>query len=92
MHTFIVFTLILNTHAFTIHEKTKFMVILCNQNLHFKAQCRKIQRQNYNSLHHIFDSIENSHNNMDMEIAVKFYTCLFYWKKNSIKITTKFHV
>jgi hypothetical protein len=24
---------------------------------------------------------ENSHNNMDMEIVVKVYTSLFYWKK-----------
>jgi hypothetical protein len=29
---------------------------------------------------------------MDMDIATKFYTYQLYWKKNSIWITTKFHV
>jgi hypothetical protein len=28
----------------------------------------KIQRQNHNSLHYIFDITEDSHNNMDMEV------------------------
>jgi hypothetical protein len=67
------------------------MVISYNQNLQFKVQCWKIQRQNYNSLHYIFYNIEDSHNNMDMEIVKEIYTYLFYWK-NFIKITKKFHV
>jgi len=54
------------------------MVISYNQNLHFMIQCQKIQRQNYNSLHYIFDTIKDSHNNMDMEITAKVYTSLFY--------------
>jgi hypothetical protein len=29
------------------------MVITYNQNLHFKVHYRKIQRQNFNSFHHI---------------------------------------
>jgi hypothetical protein len=54
------------------------MVILYNQNLQFRIQCKKIQGQNFNSLHYIFYVTKNSHNNMDMEIVVEVYTSLFY--------------
>jgi hypothetical protein len=57
------------------------MVISYNQTLHFRVYCWKIQRQNYNSVHYIFDTIENSHNNMDMEIVAEVCTYQFYWKK-----------
>jgi hypothetical protein len=53
------------------------MIISYIQNLDFKIQCRKIQKQDYNSLHYIFDTTENSHNNMNMEITPKVYTSLF---------------
>jgi hypothetical protein len=62
------------------------MVISYNQYLHFIVQCRKIQRQNYNSIHYIFDTIENSPNNMDMEIIAKVYTFRLYWRKNIFKL------
>jgi hypothetical protein len=35
------------------------MIISYIQNLHFKIQCREIQKQDYNSLHYIFDTTEN---------------------------------
>jgi hypothetical protein len=38
----------------------------------------KIKRQYYNSLHYIFDTINNSHDDMDMEIIAKVCTSLFY--------------
>jgi len=57
------------------------MVISYNQNLHLRIQCRKIQKQNDNSLHYIFYIIENPHNNMDMEINVEACTSMFDWKK-----------
>jgi hypothetical protein len=53
------------------------MVISYNQNLHLRIQCRKIQKQNDNSLHYIFYIIENPHNNMDMEINVEACTSMF---------------
>jgi hypothetical protein len=58
------------------------MISSYNQNLYFKIQYRKIQRQYYNSFHYIFDIIKNSNSNMDMEITTEVYTFLFYWKLN----------
>ncbi len=43
-----------------------------------KYNVDKIKRQNYNSLHYIFDTTENSHNNMNMETTTKVCTTLFY--------------
>jgi hypothetical protein len=56
------------------------MVISYKQNLHFKIQCKKIQRKNYNLFHYIFHTTKNSHNNMNMKITTKFYTSLIYLK------------
>jgi hypothetical protein len=78
MHTFTISALILNTHNSTIHLNTRFMVISYNHNLYFKIQCRKIQRQDYNSFHYILILQKNSHNNMDMEIVAEVCTSLFY--------------
>jgi len=55
------------------------MVISYYQNLQFKIQCRKIVRQSYNLIHYIFYILENSHNNMDMEITTKVCTFWLYY-------------
>jgi hypothetical protein len=47
------------------------MVISYDQNPHFKIQCQKIQRQNYNSVHYIFDTTKNSHDNMYFSVLLK---------------------
>ncbi len=60
-----------------IHHDIKFMVISNNQNLNFKIQCQK-QNNNNNSFHDIFDTTNNSHNNMNMEIIVEVCTSLVY--------------
>jgi hypothetical protein len=36
------------------------------------------QTQNYNSFHDIFDTTDNSHNNLNMEIIIQVCTCLIY--------------
>jgi len=41
MHTFIIPSLILNTHVFIVHQNIIFMVISYNHNLYFKIQCKK---------------------------------------------------
>jgi hypothetical protein len=56
------------------------MVISYNQNLQFRIQCRKISKQNYNSIHYIFDIPKNLHNNMDIEIIAEVCTSQFYCK------------
>ncbi len=54
------------------------MVISYNQNLHFKILCRKNPKQINNLFHYIINTIENSHNNMNMKITTKEYFFLFY--------------
>ncbi len=67
------------------------MVILSNQNLYFKIQCKKKQKQNYNSFQDIFDITYNSHNNLNMKITTKICTSFVYSKLQS-KYNKKFHV
>jgi hypothetical protein len=58
------------------------MVISYNQNLYFRIQCKKIQRQDYNSFHYILILQKISHNNIDMQITIEVCTSLFYLKLN----------
>ncbi len=53
------------------------MIISSNQNFTLKFNVKN-QKQNYNSFHDIFDTTNNSHNNMNMEIIVKVCTSLDY--------------
>ncbi len=78
MHTFTIFALILNTPNFIIHSNTRFVVISYNQNLQFKIQCRKNQRQNYNLFHHIFILKKYSNNNMNIKITIEVNVPLYY--------------
>jgi hypothetical protein len=57
------------------------MLISCNQNLHYKIQCKKVQKQNYNSFFYIFDTTKNSHNNMTWKSLQK--SVFVYWKLQS---------
>ncbi len=52
------------------------MVISCDQNLYFKIQCKKPRDKII--FHHNFDTIENSHNNMNMKITAEVCTSPFY--------------
>jgi hypothetical protein len=90
MHTFTIFALIINTPNSIVHLNTKFMVISYNHNLYFRIRCRKIQIQDYNSFHYIliFQKIHTT--TWIWKSLQKFI--LFYFTKNSIKITTKFHI
>jgi hypothetical protein len=45
----------------TIHSNIRFMVIVYNQNLHFKIHYNKLQKQDYNSFHHNLTLQKNSH-------------------------------
>jgi hypothetical protein len=72
MDTFTILALILNIFNTTIHLNTKFMVIWYNQNLYFKIRCKKFQKQDYISFHHIF-ILKNSHNNMNIKFIVEVY-------------------
>ncbi len=90
MHTFTISALILNTHNSTIHLNTRFMVISYNHNLYFKIQCRKIQRQDYNSFHYIL-ILQKIHTTIWIRKSLQKFI-LFYFIKNPIKITTKFHI
>jgi len=76
IHTFPISTLILNTPIFAIHLNTIFMVISSNQNLYFKIQCKKTK--NEITFYDIFYTIDNSHNNMNIEIIAKKFTSLVY--------------
>jgi hypothetical protein len=53
MPMFTILILSLNKLNTKIHSNIKFMVIVCNQNFHFKIHCKKLHKQNYNSFHHI---------------------------------------
>jgi hypothetical protein len=53
MPMFIIFILSPNKLNTTIHSNIIFMVIGYNQNLHFKIHWKKLQKQYYNSFHHI---------------------------------------
>ncbi len=77
MHTFTIFALILNTPNSIVHSNTIFVVISYNQNLQFKIQCRKIQRQNY-IFHHILIIQKYSDNNMNIKITIEVNVPLYY--------------
>jgi hypothetical protein len=78
MHTFTIFGLIINTTNSIVHSNTKFVVISYNQNLQFKIQCRKIQKQNYNLFHHILILQKYSDNNMNIKITIEINVPLYY--------------
>jgi hypothetical protein len=46
------------------------MVSSYDQNPHFKVQCQKFQRQNCNSVHYIFDTTDDSYNNMYFSVLL----------------------
>ncbi len=52
IHIFIIFVLSFNKLNTIIHSNIRFMVIVYNQNLHFRIHCKKLQKQYYNSFHH----------------------------------------
>jgi len=78
MHTFTIFAIILNTPNSIVHSNTKFVVISYNQNLQFKIQCRKIQKQNYNLFHHILILQKYSDNNMNIKITIEVNVPLYF--------------
>ncbi len=82
MHTFIVFTLILNTFFSIIHYNTRFIVIPYNHNLHFKIHVKKIPKIISQFISSYFDTIENSDNNLNIGFTTKVFIFLYYWKLN----------
>ncbi len=49
---FTIYSLSLNKFNITIHSHFKFMVIVYNQDLHFRIHCKNVHKQYYNSFHH----------------------------------------
>jgi hypothetical protein len=87
---FIIFVLSFSKLNITIHSNIRFMVIIYNQNLHFRIHYKKFEKQYYNSFHHNL-TLEEIHTEDEHIIHCK-SLCFFILLKTWIEIIMLSHV